>query len=252
MNCNVEVKFTAVQVDLIYVGLRVLILNHITLRNTGQSPGAHPDILTLKYVHQRGIYDEQIMKAIYRLWGSLRACRGKPLQTSLEYIDVCACALAVRTAVRQLRHGHVAAWASGIDSSAKRLLRRLEAMRKRLKRTITKTNGHTSFRELAYGWRQFLRWARLNLLTCPCLIRRPNPFYRSRQRLIDSMVHVATGELQRLKRTVPPPRILRKLVRDALKNVRQLRTPWTTPLLRNNPSIAAWWFAEYVIQRMAR
>ncbi|HEX2329186.1 MAG TPA: hypothetical protein VHN74_10700 [Candidatus Angelobacter sp.] len=200
-------KFTAVQVDIIYVGLRVLILNHITLQKTGRSPGAHPDILTLKYINRRGACDAQILEAIYRLWSTLQVCRGKALRTSLEYIEICACALAVRTAVRQMRHGHLAVWAGGIEGAAKRLLRSLEAIRKRLKRTIRKTKGDSSFRELAHGWRQFLRWARLNLLTCPCLIRRPNPFYRSRQRLIDAMVDVATVELQRLKRALPPPGI---------------------------------------------
>jgi hypothetical protein len=189
MNCKVQVKFTAVQVDIIYVGLRVLILNHITLQKTGRSPGAHPDILTLKYINRRGACDAQILEAIYRLWSTLQVCRGKALRTSLEYIEICACALAVRTAVRQMRHGHLAVWAGGIEGAAKRLLRSLEAIRKRLKRTIRKTKGDSSFRELAHGWRQFLRWA------------------RSRQRLIDAMVDVATVELQRLKRALPPPGI---------------------------------------------
>lgn len=67
-----------------------------------------------------------------------------------------------------------------------RLLRRLETLRERLKRTITRTAGHTSFRDRASGWRQFLTWTRLNRFTCPCLIRRPNALYRSRQRLIET------------------------------------------------------------------
>src|SRR6185437_7446191 len=130
MNCTINARFTAAQADLIYVGLRVLILNHITLRNTGRSPGAHPDILTLKYVNRQGTYDQQTMEAIYRLWSTLRASRSKALRTSVDYVQVCACALAVRTAVRQVRHVHVTAWANGIEGDAKRLLRRLEAMRK--------------------------------------------------------------------------------------------------------------------------
>jgi hypothetical protein len=102
-------------------------------------------------------------------------------------------------------------------------------MRKKLKRTITKTEGHNSFRDLASSWREFLTWLRLNLLSCPCIIRRPDPVYRNRQRLIDEMVRVTTAELQAQQSKIPAARLLRKLVRDALKNVRRLRTPWTAP-----------------------
>lgn len=252
MNCQIKLKFTAAQGDIIYVGLRPLVINHINLVQTGRSPGSHPDILTLKFFRRRGVYNDDFMKAVYRFWKILQENRSREFRASLDYIQVSACALAVRNAVRQIRHGHVAAWRSGIQAAANRLLRRLETLRKRLKRTITKTKGHNSFRELASSWCQFLRWLRVTLLTCPCLVRRPDPVYRNRQRLIDEMVRVTTAELQAESRALPPTRALRQFVRDALKNVRRLRSPFTIPLLRRNPSIAAWWFGEYVVERMTR
>lgn len=252
MNCTVTARFTAGQSDLLYVGLRPLIINHINLVQTGRSPGSHPDILTLRYFRRRGVYDGNFMQAVYRLWKALQENRSRPFRISLDYIQVSACALAVRTALRQIKHGHVVAWKSGLQSTANSLLRRLEALRKRLKRTITKTEGHDSFRALASSWLHFLQWLRLNLLTCPCLIRRPDPVYRSRQRLIDEMVRVTITGLKAQHWAVPSAQVLRKLVRDALTNVRRLRTPWTIPLLRRNPSIADWWLAEYVVGRMMR
>lgn len=69
--------------------------------------------------------------------------------------------------------------------------------------------------------------------------------------MINEMVRVTTAELNAQQCSIPPAPLLRKLVRDALKNVRRLRTPWTIPLLRRNPAIANWWFAEYVLRRMA-
>jgi hypothetical protein len=251
MNCTVTAHFTAKEADLIYVGFRTLILNHITLKNTGRSSGAHPNFLTAKFFHRRGLYNEAFMEALYAAWKDLRATRGKPLQSSLDYVQIAGCALAVRTAVRQVRHGHMTPWDSGIQARANRLLRRLEAMRKRLKRTIKKTEGHNSFRDLASTWREFLKWLRLNLLSCRCLVRDRDPAYRSRQLLINEMVRVTTAELQAQQCPIPPARVLRKLVRDALKNVRRLRTPWTIPLLRRNPGFAAWWFGEYVMRRIA-
>lgn len=251
MTCNVNVCFTTKQADLIYVGLRTLIPNHLTLKHTGHSPGAHPDLLTVRFFRRQGLYNEQFMENIYELWKHLQLTRGRPLRSSLNYVQISACALAVRTALRQVRHGHLTAWDSGIQITANRLLRHLEAMRKRLKRRITKTKGQNSFRELALNWREFLKWLRLTLLSCTCLVRRRDPVYRGHQLLIGEMVRVTTAELQAQQCKIPPARLLRKLVRDALKNVRRFRTPWTIPLLTRNPAYAAWWFGEYVMRRMA-
>jgi hypothetical protein len=251
MNSVISARFTAAQSDLLYVGLRPIVIHHVNLVQTRRSPGSHPDILTLRFFRRRGIYNDEFIKAVYGLWKTLQENRGRAFRTSLDYIQVCLCSLAVRNAVRQVRHGHVEAWTSGIQARANRLLGCLEALRKKLKRTIIKTKGHNSFGDLASSWRQFLIWLRLNLLSCPCLIRRPDPVYRNRQWLIDDMVRVTTLELQAQECSIPPVRLLRKLVRDALKNVRRLRTPWTIPLLRRNPSIAAWWFGEYVVRRIA-
>jgi hypothetical protein len=251
MNCTLTTRFTSKQVDLLYVGLRPLILNHFNLIQTGRSPGAHPDLLTLNFFHRRGLYNEEFMQAIVALWKDFQFGRGKQCRIPVDYVKVAACALAVRTALRQIRHGHLAAWRPGIQATANGLLRQLEALRKRLKRQTIKTEGHHAFRDLASRWNQFLTWLRLTLLTCPCLIRRPDPVYRNWQQLIDEMVRVTIAELQAERHNIPPARIMRKLVRDALKNVRRLRTPWTIPLLRRNPSIAAWWFGEYVVLRLA-
>jgi hypothetical protein len=167
MTCTLTARFTAKQADLIYVGLKTLILNHLTLKNTGRSPGAHPDFLATRFFRRRGLYNERFMEALYQLWKELQLVRGRPFRGAVDYVRVSGCALAVRTVVRQVRHGHLKAWDSGIEARANRLLRHLEAMRKRLKRRITKTEGQKSFRDLASSWCEFLKWLRLNLLSCP-------------------------------------------------------------------------------------
>ncbi len=250
MTCTLTC-FDAKQVDLLYVGFRPLILNHLNLVHTGRSPDAHPDLLTARFFRRRGLRNDAFMQAILDLWKELQFGRSKTLRAGLDYVTVSAAMLAVRTTLRQIRHGHVAAWREGIQTTANRLLRQLEALRKRLKRQIIKTEGQNAFRSLASSWRQFLIWLRLNLLTCPCLIRHPDPVYRMRRLMINEMVRVTTAELNAQQCPIPPAPLLRKLVRDALKNVRRLRTPWTIPLLRRNPAIANWWFAEYVLRRMA-
>jgi hypothetical protein len=191
------------------------------------------------------------MEAIYRLWKTVLDNRGQEFRLTLDYIQVSACALAVRTTVRQLRHGHVTAWTTGIEGTADRLLNRLEALQKRLKRKTIKAEGHQFFRELASIWREHLKWMRNNILCCPCLVRRPNLTYKFGQLLINQMARVTRSELRMRGIDIPAEPLFRKLIRDALKNVRRLRTPWTIPLLSRNPHVAAFWFGNYVERRMA-
>jgi hypothetical protein len=251
MSCTTTTRFTSCQANVLYVGLRQIILNHITVKSTGYSPASHPDLLTVKFLGRRGTFNKEHMDAICRLWKTVLDNRGQEFRVPLDYIQVSACALAVRTTLRQLRHGHVAAWTDGVESTANHLLRRLEAVRKRLKRAITRTRGQEFFRELAAGWRKHLKWLRLNVLSCPCLVRRPNLTYRFGQLLINQMVRVTRSELRMRGIDIPTEPLFRKLVRDALKNVRRLRTPWTIPLLSRNPHVAAFWFGNYVERRMA-
>jgi hypothetical protein len=251
MNWTINARFTAAQGDLFYVGLRTIVINHLNLTHTGRSLGSHPDLLTVKFFKRQGIYNDEFMQGIYRLWKVLRENRGTEFRASLDYGQTAACALAVRSAVRQLRHRHIVAWTAGIETTADRSVQRLEALRKRLKRRITKTKGRQFFRELAISWQEHLRWLRLNVLSCPCLVRRPNLTYKFSQLLINQMVHVTRSDLRLRGLEIPAEPLLRKLVRDALKNVRRLRTPWTVPLLSRNPQIAAFWFGNYVERRMA-
>jgi hypothetical protein len=235
-----------------YVGYRLIVINHTVLRNTGYSPAAHPDILTLKFFRRRGVYNDSHMQAINQLWNGLLRNRGREVRIALDYVESSACAFAVRTAIRQLRHRHVTPWADGIEATGRELLRRLEALRKRRKRAIIKTKGEQFFREHSSSWREFLKWLRLHVLTCcPRLVRRPNLFYRSQRLLIDTMCRVTKAEMQKSGNKIPDESIFRKLVRDGLKNVRRYRSPFTLPLLRRNPEFADWWFAEYVTRRMA-
>jgi hypothetical protein len=250
MNWTINARFTAAQGDLLYVGLRTIVINHLNLAHTGRSPASHPDLLTVKFFKRQGAYNDEFMHGIYRLWKALQENRGTEFRVSLDYGQTSACALAVRTAVRQIRHRHIVAWTAGIETTAERSLQRLEALRKRLKRTITKTRDQQFFRELAISWREHLKWMHLNILCCPCLVRRPNLSYKFSQLLINQMLRVTRSELRMRGIDIPAEPLFRKLIRDALKNVRRLRTPWTLPIVSRNPHVAAFWFGNYVERRM--
>ena len=118
-------------------------LHHIVLNKTGRSPAAHPDLLTLRFRNRRGKFFPEYMEGVYGLCKQVSDHRAREWRLRVGYIEIMACMLAVRTTIRQVRHGHILSWRHGIDQTAARQLRRLEALRKRLKRLITKTKRTT-------------------------------------------------------------------------------------------------------------
>lgn len=246
-----KIRFNKNQTDILYVGLRLIAVNWTVLSKTGRSPGAHPHLLHLSFLKKRGVFNKEFLQAVLEIWKRLFRQRGVECQMKLDYVGVSACLLGVRICLQQLRHGHLQAWAARLDTTIKHLIRKLEALQKKLKRRIIESRGQDFFKELSGKWRQFVRWMRCTLLTCSCIVRQPNLFYRSRQRLISDMVAITRAELGRRRHLIPPESTFRRIVRDALKNVRRFRTPWTLPALRRNPKIAATWFADYLILRLA-
>ena len=246
-----SLRLTANQAELIYVGLRSIISNYLNRTNIGSSPGCHPDILTVQFMHRRGIFHKLHMDALNGVWKKLLSERINGFRLTLGYVEIAACALAVRNAIRQVQHGHVTHWADGIEATAARLVKRLEVLRKRIKRKTIKTEGQQLFRELTNSWREHVKWMRLNLMVCSCPIRRLSLTYRFHQLLISEMVRLTRSELRKRAFNIPEEKVFRKLIRDALKNVRRLRTPWTIPMLSRNPGAAAFWFGNYIERRLA-
>jgi hypothetical protein len=246
-----KIRFSRNQTEILYAGLRLIAINWTVLSKTGRSPGAHPDLLNLGFLKKRGVFNKEFLETALETWNELLRRRGLDCRMKLDYIGVSVCLLAIRVCVQQLQHRHLQAWAARLDRTATHLIRKLEAIQKKLKRQIVEGHGEHFFKELSQRWRLFVRWMRSTLLTCNCMFRQPNLFYRSCQYLISDIVAVTRAELQKRGIEIPAESIFRKLIRDALKNVRRYRTPWTLPLLRRNPQIADWWLGEYVEKRMA-
>jgi hypothetical protein len=186
------------------------------------------------------------MEAVLGVYRKTALGRRAGCRLPLTYIEVSALLLAARSASRLIRHGHVKAWAPRLDRSIHQLIRKLEADQKRLKREHIAIHGKSSFAELSRSWRSFARWLRIHYLTCDCDLRRPNPAYRFRQRGLDHFCALAASELTDRGIQVPPTKLLRKLIRQAVSNSRRREKHQTIHHLKLNDSFAALHFADYV------
>jgi hypothetical protein len=136
--------------------------------------------------------------------------------------EAAACELAVRFAITSHRHGHKRLDIPRLQPSSKRLLLRLEAVRKRAKRAEIRESSLKRYDENAHRWRKLVKWIRVHIPPCTCTPRRPRPVGRSRTN-IDTLLSWTTEELGSRQEPAPDPRELRKFVRLELSYTRRGR-----------------------------
>ena len=123
-----------------------------------------------------GTYNQVLMDGILALQTTM-ASLGYAGRLRVGPHPGAACILAVRIAVRRHTHGHTNTNLNipRISASSKRLLRRLEAARKHLKRTEIGRSGLISYRETSRDWHRFVLWLRVHFLDCRCTEKRGIP-----------------------------------------------------------------------------
>jgi hypothetical protein len=234
------------QAQIGYVGFRPVYLQHVNRQHGNYFRSVHPSLLTHRFHGYHGVFRADFMEAILGVYRKTALGHKAGCRLPLTYIEVSALLLAARAASKLIRHGHLDTWAPRLDRSIHQLIRKLEAEQKRLKREHIAIHGKTSFEELSRSWQSFARWLRIHYLTCDCDSRRPNPAYRFRQRGLDHFCKLADSELSDRGIQVPPPGLLRKLIRQAVSNSRHREKHQTIYHLKLNDSFAALHLADYV------
>jgi len=234
------------QAEIPYVGFRPVYLQYVNRQHGNYFRSVHPSLLTHRFHGNNGVFRADFMEAFLGVYRKTALGRRAGCRVLLTYIEVSALLLAARSACKLIRHGHCTAWAPRLDRSIHQLIRKLEAEQKRLKREHIAIHGKSSFAELSRSWQSFARWLRIHYLTCDCDSRRPNPAYRFRQRGLAHFCTLAASELTNRGIQVPPPRLLRKLIRQAVSNSRRREKHQTIYHLKLNDSFAAVHLADYV------
>jgi hypothetical protein len=246
------IRLSPPQIRLVRSGLNWIANNYqVRLKgrvSTGQSFGR-----VWKRNFDPGVYNQQLMDDVL----AVRA-RVTSLSNSNDRLrftssfQVAACALAVRIALKRHRHGHNRLDIPSIRPVAKRLLTRLEVVRKRAKRAEVRRYGKDGYRQKAHDWQRFVTWLRVHVANCGCIprFRRESPSRRSER--LDIFVEWTKEELADRKEQVPDNKALRQFVRELLASVSRDRTTYTVRDLLDDKVFAASRFANFVTSRMEK
>lgn len=137
----------------------------------------------------------------------------------LDPIELAACILGVRMTEMMARHRHLEPPSSNCKVRCRRLLTKLERLRKRVKRTHFRIHGRSAFAEASHHWQQYLRFARPYFLFCTCnRTLLPDPSGRRLRRLMeDQWMRYFRKELPTLGLEIPPDADLRGLAKRAFR-----------------------------------
>jgi hypothetical protein len=130
-----------------------------------------------------GVFNQELMNSMIALHATLlsRGSGGR-LRVKTSY-EIAACALAVRVYLKRRHRGRTDVVIPLINGASKRLLRRLEAARKRGWRAEVRQLGLSVYQARAHNWRRFIRWIRVHIPDCGPARTRP-PARRGYLRLI--------------------------------------------------------------------
>jgi hypothetical protein len=217
----------------------------------GQLPNARPDRTWMR-PERRGNFNEHWMAIFHDLQLWIEQLAGGRRVGFTTPFDVAACQLAVRTAVMLHRHSHYTLTDLDVTVSAKRLLRRLEAARKRAKRQFVAESGSAMYAQALRSWQQFIRWMRVHFMDCKCKRRRHQHLGGRRRALVRQFVSWAMDELAARGRRVPSEAVVRRYVRLALRYVRRGRTGHSIRTLSADRPTAVSYFTTFIAKRMGK
>jgi len=233
---TVRLRLTGMQVDYLRPGLLREVIACFRIRD-GESPSAEMPVVFDPSL-PCGSYDRVLANRIIQLWATAYPHFGskRRARIALDFVQLSACALAVRTNARQLRHGHITLPGVRHTLVRSRLLRLLENSRRRATRAAEKAIGLEAVAEIQRRWHGFARWLSFYATSCRCgksLI--PGQRYQWRRFVIDTAVEIARKELTAIGLEPPQARDLRRLVRLAISSVRRGRAGWGIRTLITRP-----------------
>ena len=199
-----------------------------------------------------GAYDPEYLAIISRVIVAT-TFTGQSRRLRLDPFELGACTLAVRVTEMMVRHGHTQAWLSNHKNATRRLLAKIERLRKRAKRAFIRVHGHAAFSEASQRWQRFVRFARAYFLFCRCnRARLPGGIRVCRRHLVQDWIHMFKEELPGAGLQVPAEKELRNLVRRALRSVRRLTADMGVKTVRRHGASLRDRIRKFVTDRCRR
>ena len=241
------IRFSKRDSSLILAGMDWIVGNY-KLLTSGRRSRKSPELVRAQRFDP-GVYSQQLMDCFIAVRSRILPLKDYGRLRFDSSFEIAACALAVRTAVKCHRHGHRPLKIRRIGPVSRRVLKRLEALRKRAKRAEVKQYGVEVCRQNSQNWARFLVWLRVYVTNCGCLPRRRSLPGRRRTANRSQLVSWTREELENRGDQVPDERELRRLVVVALRDV---RTGHSTRDLLEDKKLASRELANFVTSSMEK
>lgn len=243
-----SLRLSPKNVRVILVGLN-WIWQHHQLSLAGRTPRAKPDLRWRPDLLAKGRFQPWLMNVILSLRTKLtdKYADGGRLYR-LKTVEVSTMMLAVRVAGQLQRQGIVRE-RKDFQRRVRKLLNRLEKLRKRAKRCMIREQGIEAYRREASEWQSFVCWIRLRFLQFQRVAHCPLGY---RKALLTTFVKWTRSELAARDVQIPEEQQLRRMVRRMLRYVRRDRRDYRVAMLKRDRNLAAREFASFVIAQIKK
>ena len=213
---NVPLRFSQPEIRWILIGLHPVVCAYAGAKKFGTLKYSgffrvRPD---LRPMH--GEFHQPLMDRLLRLYWVLRNWSENPAKTHrahLDAIDLEMMALGTRLAGTQVLHGHATSPCARPKQTAKRLLRKIERLRRRAARLWKGSTSGNLYKAMQARWHNFVNWVRGDAVYCRCNRPPIMSAHRRRKAALNSCERVAKQLIQEMGLEMPTPGELRRLVR---------------------------------------
>jgi len=155
---------------------------------------------------------------LHDLLGTWLQVPAKTHRVNLDAVQLEILAFSTRFAATQIRRGHCASPSATPNKAARRLLEKLEILRKRAVRLWKNSTARSSYSELQSRWHNFMPWLRGHAVLCVCHFPKLDSTRRKYRKLvIETCERLARQVIEENGLVVPAPRDLRLLVRRFIR-----------------------------------
>lgn len=211
-------RLTRNEASLIRPGLLRLVIAHRYWRNRGTSMSSPARFISIPGRRDEGEFSPRCQSTAFHVTvAATMSFYAQSRRLYLNAFELAACILGVRVTEMVARHGHLEPRPPKYKVRCRRLLKKLERLRKRAK--CNYIHGQEAFAEASHRWQQYLRFVRALFTFCTCnRTLSSDPAGRTQRKLIeDEWMKYFREELPARGLDIPPELELRKLVRRALR-----------------------------------
>ena len=256
-NITTPFRITRDEALLIRFGLLRLVIAHHRWQDRGAplvSPRRNTTI-SISGPRDEGEFSPDCQATVLRVYEvATNSFNAQSRRLHLDAIELAGCILGVRATEMMARHGHLEPCPANYKARCRRLITKLERLRKRAKRAYFRVHGQKAFAELSYRWQQYVRFARSFFLYCTCnRTILPDPSGKRRRKLIqDQWVEYLREELPERGLKVPPEPELRDLIKRAMRVGKRFIRQYGRMTARKNHDTLQERMVSYVARRCAK